>query len=163
MMAVEIRENDFLPQMEMCKLESLFIPILCIWPKHILPSRFCQLRVGFVFFICSLQLNSLSIVHGVRCRDKQRKESSRLQAVNRKLTAMNKLLMEENERLQKQVSQLVHENAYMKQQLQNVSLGFVNDKPYYNILLFVEVHTYLVAHGGSCLPLIPLYAACSLH
>ena len=121
MMAVEIRENDFLPQMEMCKLESLFIPILCIWPKHILPSRFCQLRVGFVFFICSLQLNSLSIVHGVRCRDKQRKESSRLQAVNRKLTAMNKLLMEENERLQKQVSQLVHENAHMRQQLQNVS------------------------------------------
>ncbi|TVU30349.1 hypothetical protein EJB05_21965 [Eragrostis curvula] len=55
-----------------------------------------------------------------RCRDKQRKESSRLQAVNRKLSAMNKLLMEENERLQKQVSQLVHENAYMKQQLQNV-------------------------------------------
>ncbi|XP_073118275.1 homeobox-leucine zipper protein HOX9-like [Elaeis guineensis] len=30
-----------------------------------------------------------------RCREKQRKESSRLQAVNRKLTAMNKLLMEE--------------------------------------------------------------------
>nr|AAQ98963.1 homeodomain leucine-zipper protein Hox9 [Oryza sativa Japonica Group] len=58
-----------------------------------------------------------------RCRDKQRKEASRLQAVNRKLTAMNKLLMEENERLQKQVSQLVHENAYMKQQLQNPSLG----------------------------------------
>ena len=56
-----------------------------------------------------------------RCRDKQRKESSRLQAVNRKLTAMNKLLMEENERLQKQVSQLVHENAHMRQQLQNVS------------------------------------------
>ncbi|CAD6205358.1 unnamed protein product [Miscanthus lutarioriparius] len=58
-----------------------------------------------------------------RCRDKQRKESSRLQAVNRKLTAMNKLLMEENERLQKQVSQLVHENAHMKQQLQNPSLA----------------------------------------
>ncbi|VAH04412.1 unnamed protein product [Triticum turgidum subsp. durum] len=58
-----------------------------------------------------------------RCRDKQRKESSRLQAVNRKLSAMNKLLMEENERLQKQVSQLVHENAYMKQQLQNPSLA----------------------------------------
>lgn len=28
-----------------------------------------------------------------RCREKQRKESSRLQAVNRKLTAMNKLLI----------------------------------------------------------------------
>ncbi|XP_073101390.1 homeobox-leucine zipper protein HOX9 isoform X2 [Elaeis guineensis] len=58
-----------------------------------------------------------------RCREKQRKESSRLQAVNRKLTAMNKLLMEENERLQKQVTQLVHENAYMRQQLRNASLA----------------------------------------
>ncbi|RYQ97998.1 hypothetical protein Ahy_B08g094072 isoform B [Arachis hypogaea] len=52
-----------------------------------------------------------------RCREKQRKEASRLQTVNRKLTAMNKLLMEENDRLQKQVSQLVCENGYMKQQL----------------------------------------------
>ncbi|XP_051120926.1 homeobox-leucine zipper protein REVOLUTA-like isoform X2 [Andrographis paniculata] len=52
-----------------------------------------------------------------RCREKQRKESSRLQSVNRKLTAMNKLLMEENDRLQKQVSQLVCENGYMRQQL----------------------------------------------
>ncbi|KAL0369660.1 UNVERIFIED_CONTAM: Homeobox-leucine zipper protein REVOLUTA [Sesamum angustifolium] len=33
-----------------------------------------------------------------RCREKQRKESTRLQSVNRKLTAMNKLLMEENDR-----------------------------------------------------------------
>ncbi|KAJ9555611.1 hypothetical protein OSB04_010225 [Centaurea solstitialis] len=41
-----------------------------------------------------------------RCREKQRKESSRLQTVNKKLSAMNKLLMEENDRLQKQVSQL---------------------------------------------------------
>ncbi|KAF8100452.1 hypothetical protein N665_0224s0035 [Sinapis alba] len=52
-----------------------------------------------------------------RCRDKQRIEASRLQSVNRKLSAMNKLLMEENDRLQKQVSQLVCENGYMKQQL----------------------------------------------
>ncbi|OMO83262.1 hypothetical protein CCACVL1_11477 [Corchorus capsularis] len=52
-----------------------------------------------------------------RCREKQRKEASRLQSVNRKLTAMNKLLMEENDRLQKQVSHLVYENGYMKQQL----------------------------------------------
>ncbi|XP_075505195.1 LOW QUALITY PROTEIN: homeobox-leucine zipper protein ATHB-15-like [Primulina tabacum] len=50
-----------------------------------------------------------------RCRDKQRKEASRLQSVNRKLTAMNKLLMEENDRLQKQVSQLVYENSYFRQ------------------------------------------------
>lgn len=55
-----------------------------------------------------------------RCREKQRKEASRLQAVNRKLTAMNKLLMEENDRLQKQVSQLVYENSYFRQHTQNV-------------------------------------------
>jgi hypothetical protein len=35
---------------------------------------------------------------------------------------MNKLLMEENDRLQKQVSQLVCENGYMRQQLQTVSI-----------------------------------------
>ncbi|CAK9180936.1 unnamed protein product [Ilex paraguariensis] len=59
-----------------------------------------------------------------RCREKQRKESSRLQAVNRKLTAMNKLLMEENDRLQKQVSHLVYENSYFRQQTtQNVTLA----------------------------------------
>ncbi|CAN1784941.1 Homeobox-leucine zipper protein ATHB-8 [Linum perenne] len=50
-----------------------------------------------------------------RCREKQRKEASRLQAVNRKLTAMNKLLMEENDRLQKQVSHLVYENTFFRQ------------------------------------------------
>lgn len=60
-----------------------------------------------------------------RCREKQRKESSRLQAVNRKLTAMNKLLMEENDRLQKQVSQLVYENGYFRQHTQNVRILFV--------------------------------------
>ncbi|XP_031130039.1 homeobox-leucine zipper protein ATHB-14-like isoform X1 [Ipomoea triloba] len=56
-----------------------------------------------------------------RCREKQRKEASRLQTVNRKLTAMNKLLMEENDRLQKQVSQLVYENGYMRNQLHTVN------------------------------------------
>ncbi|KAH0457499.1 hypothetical protein IEQ34_012814 [Dendrobium chrysotoxum] len=58
-----------------------------------------------------------------RCREKQRKEASSLQSVNRKLTAMNKLLMEENDRLQKQVSQLVYDNSYMHQQLRNASLA----------------------------------------
>ncbi|CAL5373803.1 unnamed protein product [Camellia sinensis] len=57
-----------------------------------------------------------------RCREKQRKESSRLQSVNRKLTAMNKLLMEENDRLQKQVSHLVYENGYFRQHTQNTTL-----------------------------------------
>ncbi|KAK6152559.1 hypothetical protein DH2020_012198 [Rehmannia glutinosa] len=54
---------------------------------------------------------------------KQRKEASRLQAVNRKLTAMNKLLMEENDRLQKQVSHLVYENSYFRQHSQNATLA----------------------------------------
>ncbi|OAY85108.1 Homeobox-leucine zipper protein HOX32 [Ananas comosus] len=58
-----------------------------------------------------------------RCREKQRKEASRLQTVNRKLTAMNKLLMEENDRLQKQVSQLVYENGYMHQQIHTASVA----------------------------------------
>ncbi|XP_047330199.1 homeobox-leucine zipper protein ATHB-15-like [Impatiens glandulifera] len=58
-----------------------------------------------------------------RCREKQRKEASRLQVVNRKLTAMNKLLMEENDRLQKQVSQLVYENGYFRQNTQNPTLA----------------------------------------
>ncbi|KAK9690210.1 hypothetical protein RND81_09G112100 [Saponaria officinalis] len=58
-----------------------------------------------------------------RCREKQRKEASRLQAVNRKLTAMNKLLMEENDRLQKQVSQLVYENGYFRQQTQKAGIA----------------------------------------
>ncbi|KAK8942390.1 Homeobox-leucine zipper protein HOX32 [Platanthera zijinensis] len=35
---------------------------------------------------------------------------------------MNKLLMEENDRLQKQVSQLVYENGYMRQQVHTTSV-----------------------------------------
>nr|XP_043635553.1 homeobox-leucine zipper protein ATHB-15-like [Erigeron canadensis] len=58
-----------------------------------------------------------------RCREKQRKEASRLQTVNRKLTAMNKLLMEENDRLQKQVSHLVYENGCFRQHTQNTALA----------------------------------------
>ncbi|CAL1402838.1 unnamed protein product [Linum trigynum] len=62
-----------------------------------------------------------------RCRDKQRKEASRLQTVNRKLTAMNKLLMEENDRLQKQVSHLVYENGFMRTEIHTAS-GTTTDK-----------------------------------
>ncbi|KAK6795911.1 hypothetical protein RDI58_009366 [Solanum bulbocastanum] len=58
-----------------------------------------------------------------RCREKQRKEASRLQSVNRKLTAMNKLLMEENDRLQKQVSQLVYENGCFRRQSHSTPLA----------------------------------------
>ncbi|KAG6538722.1 hypothetical protein ZIOFF_003850 [Zingiber officinale] len=55
----------------------------------------------------------------IRCPEKQRKESFWLLTVNRKLSAMNKLLMEENDRLQKQVSELVYQNGHMRQQVQN--------------------------------------------
>ncbi|KAK1581212.1 hypothetical protein Q3G72_004049 [Acer saccharum] len=55
-----------------------------------------------------------------RCREKHRKEASPLRTVNRKLSAMNKLLMEENDHLQKQVSHLVYENGYMQTQLQSL-------------------------------------------
>lgn len=72
--------------------------------------------VNFVIDLCCF----LGFEFIYRCREKQRKEASRLQTVNRKLTAMNKLLMEENDRLQKQVSHLVYENSYFRQQTQNV-------------------------------------------
>ncbi|CAK8568882.1 unnamed protein product [Lathyrus sativus] len=58
-----------------------------------------------------------------RCREKQRKEAGRLQAVNRKLTAMNKLLMEENDRLQKQVSHLVYENSIFRHHTPNGAIA----------------------------------------
>lgn len=64
--------------------------------------------------------------------------------MNRKLTAMNKLLMEENERLQKQVSQLVHENAYMRQQLQSVRLKI-------NTLTYKFIHSVWVSFSERIL------------
>lgn len=53
-----------------------------------------------------------------RCREKQRKEICRLQNWNTKLNAMNQILVEENERLQKQTAQLISENRCLRQQLQ---------------------------------------------
>ena len=84
------------------------------------PVYWKPLFVSCLPFQVCLPLNRVSIVFG-RCREKQRKESSRLQTVNRKLSAMNKLLMEENDRLQKQVSRLVFDNGYMKNRLHSVS------------------------------------------
>lgn len=55
-----------------------------------------------------------------RCREKQRKEATRLVHVNAKLTALNKLLMEENERLAKHTSQLTLDNHFLRQQLQQL-------------------------------------------
>lgn len=72
--------------------------------------------------LCNIEPKQIKVwFQNRRCREKQRKEASRLQTVNRKLTAMNKLLMEENDRLQKQVSHMVYENGYMKQQLHSAS------------------------------------------
>ncbi|KAK8969720.1 Homeobox-leucine zipper protein HOX32 [Platanthera guangdongensis] len=72
--------------------------------------------------LCNIEPKQIKVwFQNRRCREKQRKEASRLQTVNRKLTAMNKLLMEENDRLQKQVSHLVYENGYMRQQLHTPS------------------------------------------
>lgn len=72
--------------------------------------------------LCNIEPKQIKVwFQNRRCREKQRKESSRLQAVNRKLTALNKLLMEENDRLQKQVTHLVGENTYMRQQIQSAS------------------------------------------
>ncbi|KAK1577342.1 hypothetical protein Q3G72_020826 [Acer saccharum] len=61
------------------------------------------------------------------CREKQIKEASRLQTVNRKLSAMNKLLMVENDHLQKHVSHLVYENGYMRTQLQSASTTTIDN------------------------------------
>ncbi|KAG7019476.1 Homeobox-leucine zipper protein HOX32, partial [Cucurbita argyrosperma subsp. argyrosperma] len=74
-----------------------------------------------------------------RCREKQRKEASRLQTVNRKLTAMNKLLMEENDRLQKQVSRLVYKNGYMRQQLRTAS-GTTTDNSCESVVMSGQHH-----------------------
>ncbi|KAL1544136.1 homeobox-leucine zipper protein REVOLUTA-like isoform X2 [Salvia divinorum] len=73
--------------------------------------------------LCNIEPKQIKVwFQNRRCREKQRNESTRLQSVNRKLSAMNKLLMEENDRLQKQVSQLVCENGYMRQHLQTASV-----------------------------------------
>jgi hypothetical protein len=70
--------------------------------------------------------------------------------VNKKVAAMNKLLMEENDRLQKQVSQLVHENAQVRQQLKNVSFccGGVGVPPPFTNVAFTEV---LFVHISFCI------------
>ncbi|GJV45117.1 putative reverse transcriptase domain-containing protein [Tanacetum coccineum] len=67
-----------------------------------------------------MKVNSAEILEKEKLK---RKEASRLQTVNQKLTAMNKLLMEENDRLQKQVSPLVYENGHFRQHTQKTALG----------------------------------------
>jgi homeobox-leucine zipper protein len=69
--------------------------------------------------------------------EKQRKEAFELQTLNVILAAMNKLLTEENDRLQKEVSQLVNENEFMRQQVNTVSLSLFSFIHYYNIFFFL--------------------------
>ncbi|KAF3607144.1 hypothetical protein DY000_02047574 [Brassica cretica] len=77
--------------------------------------------------LCNIEPRQIKVwFQNRRCREKQRKESARLQTVNRKLSAMNKLLMEENDRLQKQVSHLVYENGFMKHRI-NTATGTTTD------------------------------------
>ncbi|KAG6497806.1 hypothetical protein ZIOFF_045712 [Zingiber officinale] len=82
-------------------------------------SVLCDVEIGLIVFSARRKLYEFA---SSRCREKQRKESFRLLIVNRKLSAMNKLLMEENDRLQKQVSELVYQNGHMRQQVQNVCI-----------------------------------------
>lgn len=92
--------------------------------------------LGFLAIATDVNRN-LVLLFCFRCREKQRKEASRLQAVNRKLTAMNKLLMEENDRLQKQVSQLVYENSFFRQHTHNnVPFPLIHSKSSFYLFLF---------------------------
>ncbi|KAG6527065.1 hypothetical protein ZIOFF_009158 [Zingiber officinale] len=82
-------------------------------------SVLCDVEIGLIIFSAHGKLYEFT---SSRCPEKQRKESFWLLTVNRKLSAMNKLLMEENDRLQKQVSELVYQNGHMHQQVQNVCI-----------------------------------------
>jgi hypothetical protein len=73
--------------------------------------------------------------------------------VNKRLAAMNKLLTEENERMQKQVLQLVNENGFMRQEVNIVSLplffwcivnchGLVEASICHMILVVLNLDTY---------------------
>jgi homeobox-leucine zipper protein len=52
-----------------------------------------------------------------RCREKQRKEATRLLALNEKLKAMNKVLVKQNDNLSKQAFQFVSQNNFLRRQL----------------------------------------------
>ncbi|GFP90270.1 homeobox-leucine zipper protein hox10 [Phtheirospermum japonicum] len=84
-----------------------------------------RLRTGPDFFMDSEpKMSSVAVDQAERnkCREEQRKELSRFQTVNQNLYAMNKLLMEENDHLQKQVLHLVDDNGHMRQRLQIVTV-----------------------------------------
>lgn len=56
-----------------------------------------------------------------RCLEKQKKDALEFQSVNDKMAATKKLLLVENDFLQKELLQLVRENEYIRKLLQNVS------------------------------------------
>lgn len=83
--------------------------------------------IVFLVEICKI-LKSFTVCLGhfslyyfsCRCCEKHKKEAIRFQSVNEKLAATKKLLLAENNRLQKELLQLVNENEYIRQLLQNV-------------------------------------------
>ncbi|KAL9165396.1 hypothetical protein ABFS82_06G168400 [Erythranthe guttata] len=56
-----------------------------------------------------------------RCREKQRKENCDLASENRRLTAANKMLRQENDGLQKKLAQLICENEHLRNQVLNLT------------------------------------------
>ncbi|CAK9881369.1 unnamed protein product [Sphagnum jensenii] len=90
-----------------------------------------------------------------RCREKQQQESSRLLIVNAKLAALNKLLMEENERLSKHSLQLTLENHVLRQELQQMpaaSLGGIRNQLDQAALASTETSSDSVVSGGGLHP-----------
>ncbi|CAM6002584.1 unnamed protein product [Sphagnum balticum] len=90
-----------------------------------------------------------------RCREKQRQESSRLLSVNAKLAGLNKLLMEENERLSKHSLQLTLENHVLRQELQQMpaaSLGGIRNQLDHAALASTETSSDSVVSGGGLHP-----------
>jgi hypothetical protein len=82
--------------------------------------------------------------------EKQRKEAFELQTLNVILAAMNKLLTEENDRLQKEVSQLVNENEFMRQQVNTVSLSLFIFIHYYSLFCELIIVMVWLRHAACC-------------
>ncbi|TXG67787.1 hypothetical protein EZV62_009062 [Acer yangbiense] len=98
---------------------------------------------------CSLpESGNPHITHGMKgCIEwPQIKEASRLQTMNRKLSAMNKLLMVENDSLQKQVSHLVYENGYMRTQLQS-AYATTTDNSCESVVMSVSTNNSKTQHS----------------
>eukprot|EP00897_Mesotaenium_endlicherianum_P005586 jgi/Mesen1/5055/ME000252S04174 len=74
------------------------------------PQTVSQVRCTVIELVCVCP-------HGQLCRERQRLESNRLQNMNSKLAALNKLLVEENELSGKKISALTLENAVLREEL----------------------------------------------